>query len=195
MHGQTNKAVNQRSAYLLGCPRGGTRERILRANGLVSSSAISLDLGEQPSMKIQDIMSAEPNTVTADTPISEAARLMKDHNVGMLPVVESEGSHRLVGVVTDRDITIRHVAEGHLSDCPVREAMTDNVSTCKADENVDRVMSLMAQEQVRRIPIVDDRGDLVGVVSQADIVLESGDSKKAEETVEQISRPYGRHSD
>ena len=146
-------------------------------------------------MKIQDIMSTEPNTVTPDTPITEAARLMKDHNIGMLPVVESEGSRRLVGVITDRDITIRHVAEGHLSDCPVREAMTDNVSTCKADENVDRVMNLMAQEQVRRIPIVDDRGDLVGVVSQADIVLESGDGKKAEETVEQISRPYGKHSD
>jgi CBS domain-containing protein len=146
-------------------------------------------------MKIQDIMSAEPSTVTPDTPITEAARLMKEHNIGMLPVVESEGSRRLVGVVTDRDITIRHVAEGHLSDCPVREAMTDNVSTCKADENVDRVMSLMAQEQVRRIPIVDERGDLVGVVSQADILLESGDGKKAEETVEQISRPYGKHSD
>lgn len=146
-------------------------------------------------MKIQDIMSADPNTVTPDTPITEAARLMKNHNIGMLPVVESEGSRRLVGVITDRDITIRHVAEGHLSDCPVREAMTDNVSTCKADENVDRVMNLMAQEQVRRIPIVDERGDLVGVVSQADIVLESGDGKKAEETVEQISRPYGKHSD
>ena len=146
-------------------------------------------------MKIQDIMSAEPSTVTPDTPITEAARLMKEHNVGMLPVVESEGSRRLVGVVTDRDITIRHVAEGHLSDCPVREAMTDNVSTAKADENVDRVMTLMAQEQVRRIPIVDERGDLVGVVSQADIVLEAGDDKKAEQTVEQISRPYGKHSD
>jgi CBS domain-containing protein len=146
-------------------------------------------------MKIQDIMSAEPSTVTPDTPITEAARLMKEHNIGMLPVVESEGSRRLVGVVTDRDITIRHVAEGHLSDCPVREAMTDNVSTAKADENVDRVMTLMAQEQVRRIPIVDERGDLVGVVSQADIVLEAGDNKKAEQTVEQISRPYGKHSD
>jgi CBS domain-containing protein len=146
-------------------------------------------------MKIQDIMSAEPSTVTPDTPITEAARLMKEHNVGMLPVVESEGSRRLVGVVTDRDITIRHVAEGHLSDCPVREAMTDNVSTAKADENVERVMTLMAQEQVRRIPIVDERGDLVGVVSQADIVLEAGDDKKAEQTVEQISRPYGKHSD
>lgn len=146
-------------------------------------------------MKIQDIMSAEPSTVTPDTPITEAARLMKEHNIGMLPVVESEGSRRLVGVVTDRDITIRHVAEGHLSDCPVREAMTDNVSTAKANENIDRVMTLMAQEQVRRIPIVDERGDLVGVVSQADIVLESGDDKKAEQTVEQISRPYGKHSD
>jgi len=123
-------------------------------------------------MKIQDIMSTEPSTVTPDTPITEAARLMKDHNIGMLPVVESEGSRRLVGVVTDRDITIRHVAEGHLSDCPVREAMTDNVSTCKADENVERVMSLMAQEQVRRIPIVDERGELVGVVSQGTDTLD-----------------------
>jgi CBS domain-containing protein len=146
-------------------------------------------------MKIQDIMSTEPTTVTPDTPITEAARMMKDHNIGMLPVVESEESRRLVGVVTDRDITIRHVAEGHLSDCPVREAMTDNVSTCKADENVERVMTLMAEEQVRRIPIIDERGDLVGVVSQADIVLESGDTGRAEETIEQISRPFGKHSE
>ena len=76
-----------------------------------------------------------------------------------------------------------------------REAMTDKVSTCTPDENVDRVMSLMAEEQVRRIPIVDERGDLVGVVSQADIVLEAGDSLKAEKTVEKISRPYGKHAD
>lgn len=146
-------------------------------------------------MKIQDIMSTDPSTVTPDTPITEAARLMKDHNVGMLPVVESEGSRRLVGVVTDRDITIRHVAEGHTSDCPVREAMTDNVSTCQAGENIDTVMNLMAQEQVRRIPIVDERGELIGIVSQADIVLEGGDGSKAEQTVEKISRPYGKHAD
>jgi CBS domain-containing protein len=146
-------------------------------------------------MKIQDIMSAEPSTVTPDTPITEAARIMKDHNVGMLPVVESEGSKRLVGVVTDRDIAVRHVAEGHLSDCQVREAMTDNVTTCKADENVDRAMTIMAEEQVRRIPIVDERGYLVGVVSQADIILESGDGRRAEQTLQQISRPYGKHSD
>ena len=146
-------------------------------------------------MKIQDIMSTDPSTVTPDTPITEAARLMKDHNIGMLPVVESEGSRKLVGVVTDRDITIRHVAEGHTTDCPVREAMTGNVSTCKAGENVETVMNLMADEQVRRIPIVDERGDLIGIVSQADIVLEAGDGSKAEKTVEKISRPYGKHAD
>jgi CBS domain-containing protein len=77
----------------------------------------------------------------------------------------------------------------------VREAMTDRVLTRAADENVERVMSLMAEEQVRRIPIVDERGNLVGVVSQADIVLKGGDARKAGQTVEQISRPYGKHSE
>ena len=71
-----------------------------------------------------------------------------------------------------------------------------NVSACKADENIESVMSLMADEQqVRRIPIVDERGDHIGIVSQADIVLESGDGMKAEETVKEISRPYGKHSE
>ena len=82
-----------------------------------------------------------------------------------------------------------------MSNCPVREAMTDRVSTCTANENVERVMTRMAEEQVRRIPIVDERGNLVGVVSQADIVLKGGDARKAGQTVEQISRPYGKHSE
>jgi CBS domain-containing protein len=168
--------------------------RLSLAEHTQTRSASPLFEKEYP-MKIQDIMSAEPSTVTPDTPITEAARLMKDHNVGMLPVVESQDSPRLIGVVTDRDITIRHVAEGHLRDCPVREAMTDNVLTCTADDNVEQAMSLMANEQVRRIPIVDERGYLVGVVSQADIVLEAGDDQKAEQTIERISRPYGKHSD
>jgi CBS domain-containing protein len=145
-------------------------------------------------MKVQEIMSADPVTVTPDTPLSEAARLMKDQNVGMLPVVEVEGSLNLVGVVTDRDIAIRHVAEGHTADCLVREAMSSNVATCKAGDSVDRVMSLMGAEQIRRIPIVDERGDLVGIVSQADLVLQTGNEMKAEKTVEQISQPFGKHS-
>ena len=146
-------------------------------------------------MKAQDIMSADPVCVTPQTSMEEAARLMKDHNVGVLPVVSQEGSRELVGVITDRDITIRHVAEGHGSpDCPVSEAMSENVKTCSPDAAVEDVMDTMGREQVRRIPIVDERGSLVGMVSQADVVLEAKDERKAEEMVENISKPFGKHS-
>ena len=146
-------------------------------------------------MKAQDIMSNNPRTVTPQTSVQEAARLMKDENVGILPVVESEGSRRLVGVVTDRDIALRHVAEGHASpDCPVREAMSENVASARPDTDVDDVMDLMGREQVRRVPIVDERGSLVGIVAQADIVREAKDDRKAEKTVERISEPGSKHS-
>ena len=146
-------------------------------------------------MKAQDIMSADPVCVTPQTSMEEAARLMKDHNVGVLPVVTEEGSRELVGVITDRDIAIRHVAEGHASpDRPVREAMSENVKMCRADTSVEDVMETMGREQIRRIPIVDERGSLVGMVSQADVVLEAKSDGKAEEMVENISRPFGKHS-
>lgn len=146
-------------------------------------------------MKAQQIMTSDPVSVTPETPISEAARLMKDQNVGMLPVVEAEGSKRLVGVITDRDIAMRHVAEGHSStDCPVSEAMTDHVTTATPQSSLDDVMDLMGKEQVRRIPIVDERGALVGVIAQADLVLYAENEKKAEKTVEEISQPFGRHT-
>ena len=145
-------------------------------------------------MRVQEIMARNPETVTPDTPITQAARLMRERDVGMLPVVDGDGSRRLIGVVTDRDITIRHVAEGHPPECVVREAMTENVATCTTNDDVNTVMDLMGREQVRRVPIVDERGELVGVVSQADIVLEGTDDKKAEDTLERISQPSGRHS-
>lgn len=145
-------------------------------------------------MKAKDIMARNPSVVTPEMRLSEAARLMKSEDVGILPVVESRGSRKLVGVVTDRDIAIRHVAEGHTGDCDVREAMTSNVRTAKADDDVDDVMSLMGKEQVRRIPICDERGDLVGIVSQADIVRKANSDDKAERTVEKISEPGGRHT-
>ena len=146
-------------------------------------------------MKAQDIMSADPVCVTPQTSIEEAARLMKDHNVGVLPVVTEEGSKQLVGVITDRDIAIRHVAEGHSSpDCPVSEAMSENVKTCRSDTAVEDMMETMGREQIRRIPIVDERGSLVGMVSQADVVLEARNDRKAEQMVENISKPFGKHS-
>lgn len=146
-------------------------------------------------MQARDIMTTDPACCTPETPVNEAARMMKDQNVGMLPVVDAEGSDRLVGVVTDRDIAIRHVAEGHnTNDCPVREVMTDNVATLKPDADMEEVMNLMGKEQIRRIPIVDERGSLVGVVSQADVVLQADDNRAAERTIEKISTPFGKHA-
>jgi len=143
-------------------------------------------------MKAEEIMSRNPRTVTPETAIVEAARLMKSEDVGVLPVVESASSKRLVGIVTDRDIAIRVVAEGK-SSASVREAMTAGPRSCKASDSVKDVMALMGREQVRCIPIVDDSGELVGIVAQADIVLE-GDDERAEETIEKISQPGGSHN-
>jgi CBS domain-containing protein len=141
-------------------------------------------------MRAKEIMTTDPVCVTPDTVLEDAARLMQEQNVGMLPVVDSDSSSKLVGVVTDRDIAIRHVGAGHASDsCQVREAMTEHVTTCRPDDDVKDLMSVMGREQVRRIPIVDERGKLLGVVSQADIVLHGNDARQAEKTIEQISQP------
>jgi CBS domain-containing protein len=141
-------------------------------------------------MKISELMSRNPCTVTPDTPVSEAARLMKEEDVGIVPVVERVGGAetrgRLVGVVTDRD-------ESRASDAPVRDVMSGGVKTASPDDSVEQVMELMGREQIRRIPVVDERGSLVGVVSQADLARKAKDSVKVEKTVEQISQPGGNH--
>jgi len=141
-------------------------------------------------MKAREIMTANPRTVTPDTNLPEVARLMKSEDVGIVPVVDGAGSQRLVGVVTDRDIALRIVAEGRdATTARVSDVMSTNVSTCREDADVEDVMSVMGKEQVRRVPIVDERGALVGIVAQADIVLQAKSDKKAERTVEQISQP------
>ena len=146
-------------------------------------------------MRVQDIMTKNPRVVTPETSAREAARIMKDEGVGIVPVVMDETSRRLVGVITDRDIAIRVVADGSSADSRVSDVMSaDRLATCRVDEDIDDVMDAMASEQVRRIPIVDERGSLVGIVSQADVVRKSSQDDKAEETVERISRPGGQHS-
>jgi CBS domain-containing protein len=146
-------------------------------------------------MKAQDIMSKNPTFVTPDTPLVDAARLMKTENIGVVPVVDSSDSRRLVGVLSDRDIAIRAVAEGRDgASTSVGHIMTSQVRTSGPDASVNDVMELMGREQVRRIPIVDDRGMLVGIIAQADIVLEAKDPTRAEKTVEQISKPSARHA-
>ena len=145
-------------------------------------------------MKAKEIMAKNPRTVTPQTTVREAAKLMKDEDVGALPVVEAGGSRKLVGMVTDRDIAIRIVAEGKDGTSRVDEVMSGSPKTARENDDVERVLEVMSREQVRRVPIVDDREELVGIVAQADVARKDVNDKKVERTVEKISEPGGRHA-
>jgi CBS domain-containing protein len=146
-------------------------------------------------MRVQDIMTPDPSCVTPDATIRDAALVMKREDVGIVPVVDANNRRKLVGVVTDRDIAIRCIAEGKDGSCRVRDAMsTSDLATCSSDSDVDDAMQTMSAEKVRRIPIVDERGSLVGIVSQADILRKGQSDHKAAATVEKISEPGGRHA-
>ena len=140
-------------------------------------------------MKAREIMTKDPRTVTPDTGLQEVARLMQSEDVGIIPVVEA-GGRNLLGVVTDRDIALRVVADGKdASSTKVSDVMSKGVRTAKESDSVDDVMKIMGADQVRRVPIVDERGALVGIVAQADVVREAKSDRKAERTVEKISEP------
>jgi CBS domain-containing protein len=146
-------------------------------------------------MHIQDIMTRDPASVTPEATVREAAQIMLREEVGIVPVVASISDRRLVGVLTDRDIVIRCVAEGRDTGCQVRDAMSSGeLATCSQDADVESLMEAMRTEKVRRVPIVDERGSLVGIVAQADLVLKGGDPQSAERTIQGISEPGGRHA-
>jgi CBS domain-containing protein len=134
--------------------------------------------------QIREVMTPTPQTVQADSPATEAAKLMKEADAGMIPVVEDG---RLLGAVTDRDIVLRVVAEGKdPRSTTAREIASTDLVTVEPDQDLDEALKLMAHHQVRRLPVVED-GRLVGVLAQAD-VARVGDEREVGETVEQISR-------
>lgn len=139
--------------------------------------------------KAREIMTANPRCVTTDDPITRAAEIMRDSDVGVVPVVDDQSTMRLAGLVTDRDIAVRLVAEGRNSaDCCARDVMSSGIATVGPDEDVTRVMDLMKREQVRRIPVCE--GDrLVGIIAQADVAIDIGNNSKTGELVEKISEP------
>jgi len=146
-------------------------------------------------MRIDEIMTRDPACVTPGTTVRDAAQLMQREDTGIVPIVDDAGDRKLLGVITDRDLAIRVVAEGRTPDTRVSEIMTGNrVATCRADDSVDEVLGAMGREQVRRIPIVDERGSLVGIVSQADVSRKARNDGKVENTIERISEPTGKHS-
>ena len=135
--------------------------------------------------KISELMSANPCTIEADKPVAYAARMMKEEDVGLAPVVEGE---RLVGTLTDRDIVTRVVAEGKdPQSVTVREVASTDLVTVDPQQDLDEALRLMAGYQVRRLPVVEEDGRLVGVVAQADVAREAKD-KQTGELVEEISK-------
>lgn len=144
-------------------------------------------------LRAADIMTENPECVTPDASLADAARKMRELDVGILPVVDSTENRRLRGVVTDRDITIRAVAEGmDARSTKVQQVMTTDVETVNKNDPVSSILQVMEREQVRRVPITDREGRLVGIVAQADVVtdLDSHQSHhRIADTLEQISEP------
>jgi len=118
----------------------------------------------------RDVMTREPVYCAPSDPVTRAAELMRSHDVGSLPVVEPGDTGRLVGMVTDRDLVLKIVAGPHAAErATVRDAMTAEAWSCRADEDVSRAVSMMADKRVRRMPIVDGEGRLVGIIAEADV--------------------------
>ncbi len=142
-------------------------------------------------MKANEIMTPTPATCTPDTTARDAARMMEDNDCGSLPVVENRDSLKLIGMVTDRDLALRILGRGQDPNTPIREAMTKNVSSVKQNDDLDAVERVMSGQQVRRVPVVDGQGRVIGIVAQADLAreLESVGRKDFTRVVEKISQP------
>ncbi len=143
-------------------------------------------------MKARDIMTSNPLAVTPGEPISRAAELMRDVDVGLIPVVDDTKSMRLVGVITDRDISVRCVAKQHSPSCVIRDHMTKGpIDTVRPDDDVETALSLMKRDQVRRIPVVSEDNHLVGIIAQADLATTLGPTQpqQVQQVLEQVSQP------
>jgi CBS domain-containing protein len=137
-----------------------------------------------PSRTVKDAMTSSPRTVESSTSIVEAARMMHDEDVGSLPIVEGG---RLQAIVTDRDIAIRAVAEKRL-DATVGEIASKELVTVDPDQPLEEAARLMAEHQVRRLPVCEEDGRLVGVLAQADVAKHLGQDARTGQMVEEISR-------
>jgi CBS domain-containing protein len=134
---------------------------------------------------VREAMTSKLCSIDTDKTVAYAAKMMRDEDVGIAPIVEGD---RLVGVLTDRDIAVRVVAEGGDSEqTKVTDVMSRDLVTLDPDQDLDEALRLMARHQVRRLPVVEEDGRLVGVVAQADVAQHAGDQQTGE-VVEQISR-------
>lgn len=140
-------------------------------------------------MTVRDVMTASPACCTGATSLTEVAKLMARHDCGEIPVVQADGDRRPIGVITDRDIVVRTLAQGrNPADCTVAECMSKPVVSVSEDSALEECCDLMETHQIRRVPVVDGKGQLVGIVAQADIAMQASGRATAE-VVKQVSQP------
>ncbi len=134
--------------------------------------------------RVRDVMTANPECVTERDSVRDAARIMQKSDTGVVPVVDGK---KIVGLITDRDIVVRLVADGKdLTNASVRDVMTTNVRSVRDNAGVSEVLDLMSNVQVRRVPVINVNDELVGIVSMRDLANEAG-RRKVGETIREIS--------
>lgn len=140
-------------------------------------------------MKIKECMTRDVRVISPDDTIERAAQIMDQIDAGVLPVGEGD---RLIGMITDRDIAIRGIAQGAGPDARVRDVMSQEVKYCYDEEETEDVLDNMAEIQVRRLPVVNQDKRLVGIVSIGDLAKE--EARESGEALSDIARPGGQHS-
>lgn len=139
-------------------------------------------------MKVREVMSQNPTCCTPSDSAQSVARIMRDRNVGAVPVIADQQTHQLIGMVTDRDFCCSIVADGlDPKTTTIERFISANPVSCRDGENIERCERLMQDHQVRRIPVVDQSGSVIGIVSQADLALHDK-PERVSKTVVEISR-------
>ena len=141
-------------------------------------------------MKCKELMTKNPVCCLPNDIVVKAAQLMKRGDVGSIPIIDTEQTKKLVGMLTDRDLALRIVAEGRdPQTTKVEEVMTRKVVTCLPDDDLQKVLDLMAEHQLRRIPVLDSSNGIVGIIAQADMATRFDHPKRTAVMVKEISEP------
>jgi len=144
-------------------------------------------------MLCQDVMTAEVVCCLPGDTVTEVARLMKEHEIGAVPVVDSQESRRIQGIVTDRDIVVGVVSQGlDPRETTVSDVMSRKIVACRGEEDVDRALEAMETSQVRRVLVADGEGVLRGIISQADVATRVAEPARTGEVVREISYSWER---
>ena len=138
--------------------------------------------------KCEEVMTKNPVCCLPNDYVVKVAEMMKKTNIGSIPVIENEQSRKLVGIVTDRDLAMKIVAEGRdAKSTKVEAVMTKKVVTCRVDDDIQKALAAMSEHQLRRIPIIDNNNKILGIIAQADVAVRVNQPEKTAAVVKEIS--------